>query len=121
MLSASGPLGVWMNSSQALSRASNSRFIRENLLQNRVSLGLGHRVVEALPRLLKLEQLAGDFWAEMAPRIFWIFDHAVQLQSGAEQPFAFDLVFGEFFWGGLLLDDLPILALEVIVDGFNPG
>src|SRR5439155_23421568 len=79
MRSASAPLGVWINSSQALSRASNSRFIRENLLENGVGLGVGYRFVEAFPRLLKLEQFASDFRGEMAGRILGVFDHALEL------------------------------------------
>src|SRR5437016_3070863 len=104
-----------MNWSQALSRPSSSRFIRENLLENGLGLGFAHGVVKTFPRLLKLEQLAGDFRTELAGGIFRVLDEAVEFQGGALQPFALKLVLRDFFRRRFLLDDFQVLALKVII------
>lgn len=89
-------------------------------MKNGVSFRVGHRIVEAFPRFLKLEQLACDFRAKAAGRRFGIFDHAVEFQRGAQQPLALELVLRKLFWGRFLLNNFPILPLKIIVDGFNP-
>src|SRR5438477_8656901 len=110
-----------MNSSHALSRTSSSGFIRKNLVENGLRLRVGHPVLEAFPRFLKLEQLAGDLFAEVEARVFGVFNHAVKFQSGAQQPLALQFVLRELFLGGFLLNDFAVLAFKVIVDRFNPG
>src|SRR5213594_606291 len=103
------------------SNFASSLFIRENLLENGLGLSFGHRIIETFPRLLKLEQLASDFRAEMAGGIFGVLDEAVEFQGGAQQPFALEFVLRECFHGRFLLDDSPVLTLKIIVDRFNPG
>src|SRR5437588_10100608 len=110
-----------MNWSQALSRSSSFRFIRKNLLKNSVGLRDRHRVVEAFPGFLKLKKFAGNIRPEMVSRILRIFNHAVQFQCRAKQPFTFQLVLRKLFWRWLMLDDFAVLTLEIIVDKIQPG
>jgi len=86
-----------MNSSQALSSASRSRFIREYFLKNGVGLGIADGIIEAFPGFLKLKQFARDLFLEMACRIFRIFDKALQYKGGAQQPFALTFILRKLF------------------------
>ena len=110
-----------MNSSQALRSASSSGVIWKNLLQNGVGFGVGHRIIERLPGLLKLEQFTGDFGAELRCRVLGVLDHALNLQARTEQPFAFQPELRKLFGRRFLLNDFFILALKVVVDGFDPA
>src|SRR5437867_6813629 len=108
-----------MKLSQALSRASKSRFIRESLLENGVRFGVRQRIIKAVPGFPKLQEFALDLRSELTGWILRIFYHTVELQTRAQKPFTIQFELRQFIRGRRPLNDFSILSLKIIIDGFH--